>query len=368
MVPSPMRATEREASHEKQVLAGGTDRRVDDRGAVGWRASPADSQRELFERAKLLEQSGRQSARVVAMYQEVATKADRALAAAARLQIAMLKEREGQSEARALYAAIIRDYPDQRDVVSKAQSKLAARTAGRGGRSDVVARKVLEGGWAAVVDISANGRTAIGWERAGYSSRNLVARDMDTGKETLVVAGGPARHSAHAADFGPCCAVSLTTGTTWTTERVRLVGFCAIALEAGANPEILLSQADREMRPSGWSPDGKRLLVNVNRAGETGVSLNTRSEIGWVSLEDRLYTSLKTFEPWQNHFPERLSPDGRFVAYAAEPRVGVDLIITSTCSIRRACARRRSSQQRAREKRPYGRPMADTCSTRKGRR
>ena len=54
--------------------------------SVGVRAQ--QSPRELFERAKLLEQSGRQSARVVAMYEEVATKADRALAAAARLQIA----------------------------------------------------------------------------------------------------------------------------------------------------------------------------------------------------------------------------------------------------------------------------------------
>ena len=68
--------------------------------SVGVRAQQGP--RELFERAKLLEQSGRQSARVVAMYEEVATKADSALAAAARLQIAMLKEREGQSEARAL--------------------------------------------------------------------------------------------------------------------------------------------------------------------------------------------------------------------------------------------------------------------------
>ena len=67
--------------------------------SVGVRAQ--QSPRELFERAKLLEQSGRQSARVVAMYEEVATKADRALAAAARLQIALLKEREGHSEARA---------------------------------------------------------------------------------------------------------------------------------------------------------------------------------------------------------------------------------------------------------------------------
>ena len=288
--------------------------------SVGVRAQQGP--RELFERAKLLEQSGRQSARVIAMYEEVATKADRALAAAARLQIALLKERDGNPEARALYAAIIRDYPDQRDVVSKAQSKVAARTAGRGGRSDVVARRVLEGGWASVVDISANGRTAIGWERAGYSSRNLVVRDMETGKEILVVAGGPSgtpgmpRVSAD----GRRVAYNwndMDDGTRPTDRSLRV-----IALEAGAKPEILLSQADRQMRPSGWSPDGKRLLVNVNRAGETGVFLNTPSEIGWVSLEDRSYTSLKTFEPWQDHFPERLSPDGRFVAYAAEPREG----------------------------------------------
>ena len=288
--------------------------------SVGVRAQ--QSPRELFERAKLLEQSGRQSARVVAMYEEVATKADRALAAAARLQIALLKEREGHAEARALYAAIIRDYPDQRDVVSKAQSKLAARTAGRGGRSDVVARKVLEGGWAAVVDISANGRTAIGWERAGYSSRNLVARDMETGKETLVVAGGPSGTPG----MPRISADGRRVAYNWNDmdDGTRSIGrsLRVIALEAGANPEILLSQADRQMRPSGWSPDGKRLLVNVNRAGETGVSLNTRSEIGWVSLDDRSYTTLKTFEPWQNHFPERLSPDGRFVAYATEPREG----------------------------------------------
>ena len=107
---------------------------------------------------------------------------------------------------------------------------------------------------------------------------------MDTGKETLVVAGRPGgtpgmpRISAD----GRRVAYNwndMDDGTRPTGRSLRV-----IALEAGANPEILLSQADRQMRPSGWSPDGKRLLVNVNRAGETGVSLNTRSEIGWVSL------------------------------------------------------------------------------------
>ena len=144
----------------------------------------------------------------------------------------------------------------------------------------------MEGGWGSIVDISANGRTAIGWERAGYSSRNLVARDMETGKETLLVAGGPSgtpgmpRISAD----GRRVAYNwndMDDGFSATGRSLRV-----ITLEPGATPDILLSQPDKQVRPSGWSPDGKRLLVNVNRASETGL-LNTRSEIGWVSLEDR---------------------------------------------------------------------------------
>lgn len=282
-------------------------------------AGAQQSPRELFERAKLLEQSGRQSARVVAMYEEVATKADRPLAAAARLQIALLKEREGKPEARALYAAIVRDYPDQRDVVLKAQSKLAARTGGRAGRSDVVPRRVLEGGWAGIIDIAANGRLAVGWERAGYSARNLLVRDMESGTETVLVAGGPSGTGGQAriSPDGRRVAFDwsdMDDGSKTTGSSLRV-----LPTEGGPVETILTNATDTSMRPSGWSPDGKRLLVNVHRFGKGADQPPTSTELAWVSLQDRSVQTLKTDEPWRHRYPERLAPDGRLIAYVAPP-------------------------------------------------
>jgi Tol biopolymer transport system component len=62
--------------------------------------------------------------------------------------------------------------------------------------------------------------------------------------------------------------------------------------------------------------------VNVQRYPDTTTSDPTSTELAWVSVEDKSFRILKTFEPWQSHYPERLSSDGRFIAYAAEPRPG----------------------------------------------
>src|SRR5512132_1472257 len=84
--------------------------------------------RELFERAKLLEENPRNLARAVQLYQQVTeqAKSDRALAAAAQLRIAMAKERQGKPDTRAAYAAILRDYKDQTATVNIARARLAA--------------------------------------------------------------------------------------------------------------------------------------------------------------------------------------------------------------------------------------------------
>jgi len=278
--------------------------------------------RELFERAKLLEQSGRQSARVVEMYEEVATTADRRLAAAARLQIALLKEREGKPEARALYAAIVRDYPDQREVVSKAQTKLAARSAGGAGRSDVVPRRVLDGGWASILDISANGNLAVGWERAGYSARNILVRDMETGKETVLVAGSPSGSAGQARISPDGRKVAYNWVDRDETSAVTRSSLRIMSVDGGASQEVLATGPETTVRPSGWSPDGKRLLVNVNVYGKGETRDAKSSEVSWLTLDDRSMQVLKSFPLWQDRYPERLSPDGRFIAYAATASEG----------------------------------------------
>ncbi len=154
---------------------------------------------------------------------------------------------------------------------------------------------------------------------------------MDTGKETLVVAGGPSgtpgmpRISAD----GRRVAYNwndMDDGTRPTGRSLRV-----IALEAGANPEILLSQADR-----GCGPAAGRLTATPARQREP-----RRRNRGLLehSLGDRLGLArrqvvhhLKTFEPGRIIFLSACRPTADF-AYATEPREG-STDHYSTCSIR----------------------------------
>ncbi len=282
-----------------------------------------ESPRELFERARLLEENGRNLNRAVQVYEQVVaqSKTDRALRAAAHLRIALAKERQGKAEARAVFATVAREYPDQPQVVSTARERLAASIAARGGRSDIVPRRVLDGGWAYIMDVSADGRIAVGSERTGYSANRIVARDVQSGTETVAVADTPSGAPGVARISRDGRRIAYTWNEVDDSKRpgrsLRIIG-----TEPGSKPEVLMAQATARPRPSGWSPDSKRILVNVQRYPNTTSSDATSTELAWVSVEDKSFRILKTFEPWQNHYPERLSSDGRFIAYAAEPRPG----------------------------------------------
>ena len=142
----------------------------------------AQSPRELFERARLLEENGRNLNRAVETYQQVIAlaKSDRALAGAAQLRIALVKERQGKPEARAMFASVVREYADQRALVATAQARLAS-AAGARAHSDVTPRRVLEGDWAGMGEISADGRFGVGIQRVGWSAFDIVLRDVSTG-------------------------------------------------------------------------------------------------------------------------------------------------------------------------------------------
>lgn len=279
--------------------------------------------RELFERARLLEENGRTLNRAVHLYEQVVaqSKTDRALAAAAQLRIALVKDRQGKAEARAMFATVAREYPDQQQVAATARARLAASSGARGGRPDIVPRRVLDGGWAYIMDVSADGRIAVGSERTGYSGFRIVARDVQSGTETVAVADTPLGAPGVARISRDGRRIAYTWNDVEDNRRpgrsLRVIG-----TEPGSKPEVLMAQATARPRPSGWSPDGKRILVNVQRYLDTTSSDATSTELAWVSVEDKSFRILKTFEPWQSHYPERLSSDGRFIAYAAEPRPG----------------------------------------------
>jgi hypothetical protein len=81
--------------------------------------------RQLFERARLLEENARTLNQAVALYEQVVaqTKNDRALAAAAQLRIGLVKERQGKPEAGTVFANITRDYKDQPSIVTTARAR-----------------------------------------------------------------------------------------------------------------------------------------------------------------------------------------------------------------------------------------------------
>lgn len=250
-------------------------------------------------------------------YKAVVTKAgpNKSVAAKALLQLAGSYEKLGRPEARATYQTIVRNYPDQPAVVAAARARLAA--GGVRGQLDVSPRRVLDGAWSSMFDISPDGRLTVGPERTGYSSYNIVLRDVLTGRASILVPGANGRFGFQARISNDGRRVAYN----WfelETSSLRVVG-----IDAGSTPEVI-TVPQTSMVPMDWSPDDKAVLVMIPRFGNaTMPQEETSRELAWVSVESKSVRTIKTFESWQKPiFDARVSPDGRFVAFSALPRAG----------------------------------------------
>ena len=90
-------------------------------------ASGQQSPRELYERARLLDEGGQNLAEVIRLYGQVAdlAKDQPALAARALVQMGRCQERLGQAEARKAYQRVIDEYPGQQEEVAIARERLS---------------------------------------------------------------------------------------------------------------------------------------------------------------------------------------------------------------------------------------------------
>ena len=139
------------------------------------------SQHELFERARLLEDSNQDLAEAISLYGQVVDQAngERALAAAAQLRVGLIHERLGHStDARRAFEAVVREYADQAESADHAGARLAALTeleqaASANDPVAVVTRQV----W--------TGREADGYGAPSPDSRYLSAVGFDTGDLVL---------------------------------------------------------------------------------------------------------------------------------------------------------------------------------------
>jgi Tol biopolymer transport system component len=275
------------------------------------------SLRQMFERARMLEEKNQNLSEAIQLYGQVVNQAkdQRALAARAQLQIGLLHERLGhKAEAQRAFQAVLSDFADQIEVVRQAQARISTSLP-NGKRDGVSTRRIWAG---AEVDLlgapSPDGRflTVVHWETG-----DLGVHDFTTGKVRLLTNKGK-----ETLDFALGSRISPDgkhVAYAWVEDRndgkvysLRLIGM------DGANPRILYRdpQAVESLAPQEWSPDGSQILATFRRVDQT-------KQIVLLSVSDgavRVLQSLGRRSPLKAWF----SPDGRYVVYDAPPREGAE--------------------------------------------
>jgi len=243
----------------------------------------------------------------LALYKDIVDKFPKDPAAPrALLQMAGIYEHQrDRAAAQAALTRIVTEYRRPAEVVVSAKGRLAASSDGR-----PVPRRVLDADWVAPQDISANGRFAVGRDRAGYNTLSVVLRDLSTGQSRTLATGG----GASVSDDGKY--VAFVSG--------RSLGMVSTAV--GASPEIIPAPEGAFLRLADWAPDGNAVLVSISRRADASTGRLASVELAWLSRSGHTLRSVRTFEPWQgpvdNEDEARVSPDGRFIIFAAAPRSG----------------------------------------------
>ncbi len=260
-------------------------------------------------------------------YKQVIEKADkdRPLAAKALMQIGLCHEKLGNSEARRAYEQIISSYSDQRELAAKAQTRLAGLNGPSSPESTFTlkrlefpqeAKDMSVSPW----NVSADGRYFAATE---YETGNAAIVDAKSGTYKAVTKYGNWDQKNGFVDGGAISRDGKQIAF-WhykysaTEGNLRVVGrdgkgertlYRAKVLEHGIEWGI----------PMDWSPDGKHIVVQLER-GKPGVSGGI-TDFVLVSSVDGSVRVMKTYQTKRRYRPKIMfSPDGRFLAYDFPPR------------------------------------------------
>lgn len=228
-------------------------------------------------------------------------KTNRQVAATAVLQLAECYQKRGDSsEAQKIYERLVRDFADQKDIVTTAQARLGNIAAPTG----IVARQLWPGDASGQqASLSPDGRFVV--------THDL--REISTGRLTKVLP-----------DYDPARGVGNEEWPILSKDSNQL----AYARYTGGVYEVRVSPAELGAKPrtvlrnpefsyyvlADWAPDGKSILSIIATAGRN-------AQLAWISVADGTVQTLKSLE-WRNPGLARLSPDGRFIAYDALVKQG----------------------------------------------
>jgi Tol biopolymer transport system component len=194
-----------------------------------------------------------------------------------------------------------------RDRIVALEQKAPRQDPAAGGSP--VPRRVLDGERTELYAMSADGRFVAGQRVVRLGMQELVVRDLSTGipRGLAMCGAGP-----ELSDDGTLAACARPN---WTEIHI-------VETQSGAPRLVMAAPPDVRYRVADFAPDGRAVVVEIHKVNAEG----TRSgpiEFAWLSIADRSFRSIRTFERWAapaNHHTEpEVSPDGRFLAFLAAP-------------------------------------------------
>jgi Tol biopolymer transport system component len=245
--------------------------------------------------------------RVIATYESY-----RPVAAQALAHMGQCYEKLGAAEtqeARKAYERLVRDYADQSEQVKLARTRLAAlRQPPDTGKARAFATRQL---WV-LPDMgntegapSSDGRylSFTDWETG-----DLAIRDLEAGTNRRLTDKGPWEKSEEFAQYSRWSPDGRQIAYDWYDGKC-CVDLRVVAIDGG-KPRVLVDHGnDPWMQTFDWSPDGKQILIFLEKKDAT-------RQIVLVSATDGATRVIKTFER-RVRFPNsmRFSGDGRYIAY-----------------------------------------------------
>ena len=257
------------------------------------------SARQLFERARVLEEGGRDLTQAIRLYEQAVAQAktDRALAAQALIGMANTYGKLGNAESQKIYERVVREFADQKEAVATAQNRLAASRVPGSNRRSIYSGE-------GVSDISPDGRwaTFTDWSTGG----DLAVRDLISGTKRQLT-----RRPEGSQSYSEGSIISpdgKQVAYLWVEVPEFEFQVRIVPIEGGASPQIV-HRSKNYLFVKGWTPNNEKLLVT--RSLDDGTW-----QIAMLSVKGGANADqLKTFS-W-SQIGASLSADGRYVAYDA---------------------------------------------------